>query len=231
MTVHEPKPATMTTDMTDATTMKTNMTSMTTTTNTTSMTTTTPATILRCLPLVAAALLAACGDGTSDGHDHTRHGHEHAAPTAPQAPTGTFPAALFTEPSAGEPAGVGVMKPKAAQGDRVLIVGRIGGSEQPFLADRAMFSLVDPSVKLCGEGDPADDHCKTPWDFCCEPRENLRRMSVSIVANGADGAPIGHTLLGQGGLKPGSRVVVEGTVATVGPDGAATIAAERIVAR
>jgi hypothetical protein len=56
-------------------------------------------------------------------------------------------------------------------------------------------------------------------------------MSVSIVANGADGAPIAHTLLGQGGLRPGSRVVVEGTVATVGPDGAATVAAERIAAR
>jgi hypothetical protein len=223
---HEPTTIMMRTDMTDDTTTDTSG----TTTGSTVMTT--PATnVLRCLPLVAAALLAACGGETGDGHAHTRHGHEHAAPDAPLAPAGTFPAALFSAPTAGEPMGVGAMKPKAAQGDRVLIVGRIGGSEQPFLADRAMFVLVDPAVKLCGEDDPGDDHCPTPWDFCCEPRENLRRMSVSVVANGPNGAPIAHTLLGQGGLRPGARVVVEGTVATVGPDGAATIAAERIAAR
>ena len=217
---------TMRTDMTDDTTMNPQpSTTMHTAPNAD------PSIRRGCIPFLALVLLAACGGETSDGHAHTRHGHEHAAPTAPEAPAGTFPAALFTAPAAGDPVGVGVMKPKAAEGDRVLIVGRIGGSEQPFLADRAMFVLVDPSVKLCGEDDPGDDHCKTPWDFCCEPRENLRRMSVSIVANGADGAPITPTLLGQGGLRPGSRVVVEGTVATVGPDGAATIAAERIAAR
>ena len=56
-------------------------------------------------------------------------------------------------------------------------------------------------------------------------------MSIAVVANAAGGTAIPHTLLGQGGLKPGARVVVEGTVATVGPDGAAMLVAERIVAR
>ncbi len=184
------------------------------------------------LILASFVLLASCG-GQGDGHDHshTRHGHDHAAPPAPAAPEGTFPAALFAGDPAAEPVGVGAMKASAKQGDRVIVVGRIGGSKDPFLADRAMVTIVDPSVKLCGEDDPTDDHCPTPWDFCCEPRENLRRMSIAVVANGADGAPIPHTLLGQGGLKPGARVVVEGTVATVGPDGAAMLVAERIVAR
>ncbi|MEY4228517.1 MAG: hypothetical protein RLZ84_1109, partial [Actinomycetota bacterium] len=52
------------------------------------------------------------------------------------------------------------------------LVGRIGGSEQPFMADRAMFVLVDPSVKLCGEDEPGDDHCPTPYDFCITERSS-----------------------------------------------------------
>ena len=183
--------------------------------------------------LLSCVLLASCG-GQNDGHDHshTRHGHDHAAPTAPTAPAapeGTFPAALFAGDPAAEPVGVGAMKASAKPGDRVIVVGRVGGSKDPFLADRAMVTIVDPSVKLCGEDEPGDDHCATPWDFCCEPRENLRKMSIAVVANAAGGTVIPHTLLGQGGLKPGARVVVEGTVATVGPDGAAMIAAERIL--
>lgn len=187
---------------------------------------------LHWLILASIVLLAACGE-RGDGQDHSdnRNGQDHGAPAAPAAPEGTFPATLFAGAPASEPVGVGAMKPAAKQGDRVIVVGRIGGSKEPFLADRAMVTIVDPSVKLCGEDESGDDHCATPWDFCCEPRENLRKMSIAVVANAADGAPIPHTLLGQGGLKPGVRVVVEGTIATVGPDGAAMIAAERILAR
>jgi len=182
------------------------------------------------LILASFVLFASCG-GQGDGHDHTHTQHDHGASTAPAAPEGTFPATLFAGMPTGEPIGVGTMKPTAKEGDRVIVVGRIGGSKDPFLTDRAMVTIVDPSVKLCGEDAPGDDHCTTPWDFCCEPRENLRKMSITVVAHAADGGPIPYTLLGQGGLKPGARVVVEGTVTTVGPDGAAMIAAERILAR
>jgi len=185
---------------------------------------------LNTLILASSVILVACG-GKGDDHDHSHTRQDRGAPTAPAAPEGTFPATLFATAPTGEPVGVGAMKQAAKQGDRVIVVGRIGGSKDPFLADRAMVTIVDPSVKLCGEAEPENDHCATPWDFCCEPRENLRKMSIAVVVNGADAAPIAHTLLGQGGLKPGARVVVEGTVATVGPDGAAMIAAERIVAK
>ncbi|MBM4110583.1 MAG: hypothetical protein FJ254_04375 [Phycisphaerae bacterium] len=183
---------------------------------------------LTSLFLASSVLLAACG-GDSDGHHHADDGHDHAA--GPAAPEGAFPASLFASAPTGEPIGVGAMKSTAKAGDRVIVVGRIGGSEDPFLADRAMVTIADPSVKLCGEDDPNDDHCPTPWDFCCEPRDHLRKMSVTIVANAADGGPIQHSLRGQGGLKLGARVVVEGTVASVGPDGAAMINAERIIAQ
>ena len=48
----------------------------------------------------------------------------------------------------------------------VVIVGRIGGSENPWIEGRAAFSIVDGSLKACS--DVPGDECETPWDYCCE---------------------------------------------------------------
>lgn len=67
--------------------------------------------------------------------------------------------------------GVTAAKGSAKQGDEIVIVGKIGGSETPFSADRAVFTIVDPALKSCADGgDP--DHCATPWDYCCEDRKS-----------------------------------------------------------
>ena len=47
--------------------------------------------------------------------------------------------------------------------DRIM-VGRIGGSENPWLDGYVGFTLVDPTVKHCHE--LGDDGCEKPWDFC-----------------------------------------------------------------
>lgn len=49
------------------------------------------------------------------------------------------------------------------QGD-VVIVGRIGGSGNPWIDGMAAFTIVDPSLKHCHE--LTDDGCLQPWDFC-----------------------------------------------------------------
>lgn len=46
----------------------------------------------------------------------------------------------------------------AKDGDAVVIVGRIGGSKKPVSEDRAVFTLVDLSLKSCD----SDPNC---WDF------------------------------------------------------------------
>lgn len=51
-------------------------------------------------------------------------------------------------------------------GDNVVIVGRIGGSHNPWIEGRAAFSIVDGSLKACS--DIEGDNCPTPWDYCCE---------------------------------------------------------------
>jgi len=52
----------------------------------------------------------------------------------------------------------------ANDGDDVVIVGRIGGSENPWVEGRAAFSIVDPSLKSCAEC--GSDDCPKPWDYC-----------------------------------------------------------------
>ncbi len=43
-------------------------------------------------------------------------------------------------------------------GDAIVIVGRIGGSKKPVSDERAVFTIVDLSLKSCD----ADPNC---WDF------------------------------------------------------------------
>lgn len=54
----------------------------------------------------------------------------------------------------------------AADGDDIVIVGRIGGSVNPWIEGRAAFSIVDESLRACSDI-PGDD-CPRPWDYCCE---------------------------------------------------------------
>lgn len=47
-------------------------------------------------------------------------------------------------------------------GDEVVIVGRIGGSENPWIKGRAAFTIVDTSLKSCLE---CGHDCSKPWDY------------------------------------------------------------------
>jgi len=70
---------------------------------------------------------------------------------------------LSEEPSGAED--VIAVRNSAEDGDDVLVVGRIGGSENPWTEGRAAFSVVDGSLKACS--DIPGDKCATPWDYCC----------------------------------------------------------------
>lgn len=54
----------------------------------------------------------------------------------------------------------------AQEGQEVVVVGRIGGSKNPWIEDRAAFTIVDNSLQACS--DKPGDMCKEPWDYCCE---------------------------------------------------------------
>ena len=65
----------------------------------------------------------------------------------------------------------------AEDGDEVVVVGRIGGSENPWIEGRAAFSIVDVSLKACS--DIEGDNCPIPWDYCCET--TLLPTSTALV--------------------------------------------------
>lgn len=139
--------------------------------------------------------LAACSDKS-----------EPVARSAPL-PPGLF---LATEPAGARD--VKDIKPGAKVGEAVTLIGRIGGSTEPFVEGRALFTMVDQRVKACGEG-TAMDSCETPWDYCCEPRDQLTLNMATVRIVGPDGQPLKTGLKDVQGLNHLVKVAVVGTVA------------------
>ena len=113
---------------------------------------------------------------------------------------------------AAEPAGaqeVIAVRSDAADGDKVVIVGRIGGDVNPWVEGRAAFSLVDNSIRACS--DIAGDNCPTPWDYCCETDKlKTGKLLVKFVDDGGQLiASDARELLGVSEL---DTVVIEGKV-------------------
>ncbi len=90
--------------------------------------------------------------------------------------------------------------------------GRIGGGVNPFVAERAVFTLADLSLPPC-DANP-DDKCPTPWDYCCEPQDKIVAASVSVQVADDAGKPLKLGLNGVNGLRPGGELIVKGRVAS-----------------
>ncbi|QOJ17609.1 MAG: hypothetical protein HRU76_08440 [Phycisphaeraceae bacterium] len=123
----------------------------------------------------------------------------------------TLPDSLFL-PAAPESApGVADAKTGAAAGQPITLRGRIGGSRTPFVDGRAAFTIVGAGPAACS--DTPGDECRTPWDYCCEPRESLAKHSATIRIVDAAGQPLKVNAKGARGLRELSEIIVVGTVA------------------
>jgi hypothetical protein len=90
--------------------------------------------------------------------------------------------------------------------DDVVVVGRIGGRTNPWIKDRAAFSIVDNSLTPCSEME--GDTCPTPWDYCCEADLPDATLLVSVVDDAGNIVPVdARKLLG---VKELQTVVVQG---------------------
>ena len=95
----------------------------------------------------------------------------------------------------------------AKDGEEVVVVGRIGGSENPWVDGRAAFSIVDGSLKACS--DIPGDKCPVPWDYCCEtPKLPSSTALVKVVDDGGQIVKADARKLLQ--VKELSTVVVKG---------------------
>ncbi len=120
--------------------------------------------------------------------------------------------AWFVEspPASAQP--IHVVRADARPGDEVTVSGKVMGRTQPFVDGRAAFVLGDTTTLTpCNER--PDDECTTPWDVCCDSKEDIREGTATIQIVGENGRVVAQGLKGVKGLKELSTVTVSGTVA------------------
>lgn len=144
----------------------------------------------------ALALFASCGgDGTSAGAGSGE------APGAGAA----MPAALWSAAPLADAKEVRGVRESAKDGDAVVVRGTL----QDF-GELSTFRLVDDALEDCTEMGE-EDHCATPWDYCCADPDELQSLTVNVEFL-EDGLPGDWSLKGQNGLDRLSEVVVAGTL-------------------
>ena len=98
-------------------------------------------------------------------------------------------------------------------GDVIVIKGQVMGAAEPFVDGRAAFILGDrEKLTPCNEMGE-DDHCPTPWDACCDEKDDFREGTATIQVVGPDGRPLKQSLEGVEGLEKLSKILVKGRVA------------------
>lgn len=111
-----------------------------------------------------------------------------------------------------EPAGaksVAEVVKDAKNGDEVAVIGKVGGESQVFVADRALFKLVDLSLKDCSDDGMG---CPTPWDYCCADPDAMKAGTLAVEFRDGGGKVLATTAQGYHGLDHGKTAIVKGRV-------------------
>lgn len=135
-------------------------------------------------------------------------------PVTAQAPAEspqTSLATYFTDTAPPSPAQISVIRTTAKPGDAVIVTGLVMGRDHPFVDGRAALVLGDRTVLTPCNAKPGDG-CATPWDTCCDTKEDKQRATATIQLVGKDGRVLKTGLKGAGGLKELSAVTLTGTV-------------------
>lgn len=99
---------------------------------------------------------------------------------------------------------------KDAQNDQeVVLVGRIGGSTNPWVEGIAAFNIVDTSLRPCSEIE--GDSCPTPWDYCCDINV-LPQSTATVKLVDEQGQPVMADAKEAFGLKELQTIVAHGKV-------------------
>lgn len=154
--------------------------------------------ISACLMLTVALVLTGCGQSGTPQAEGSGEGSSEG------------PVAWLID---SEPAGalaVAEAKSTVRAGDEVVVRGRIGGRKNPISADSPIFTIMDMSVPHCGQMGE-EDHCPTPWDYCCESSESKTANAATVQVVDAQGNPVGEKLAASG-LNNLDEVVLVGTV-------------------
>ena len=126
---------------------------------------------------------------------------------SPTIPLGQY----FATTAPANPQPIHQIRTTAKPGDEITVSGLVMGREKPFVDGRAAFILGDPT-KLTPCNKMPDDHCKTPWDACCDSPELKKEGTATIQIVGSDNRVLKQSLKGEHGLKELSAVTLTGTV-------------------
>jgi hypothetical protein len=110
------------------------------------------------------------------------------------------------EPPGAKP--VKAVRKEAKDGEQVVVIGRIGGSQKPFVEGRAAFTIVDLALLSCSER--KCDNCPTPWDYCCEAKEEIASSSLMVKLVDDQGKTLTQDAQQLLSLKPLQTVVASG---------------------
>lgn len=147
----------------------------------------------------AACLLLLVGCG---GNEETAGPADHAG-TGDALPDGIM---LSSAPDGAAP--VQELKTSAEPGDEVVVRVTVGGRADPIVAGRASAVTVDAAFENACMSE--DDHCKTPWDYCCAVPEALSANMATVQVVDEDGRVIAADLSEY--FQPLSTLVVKGIV-------------------
>lgn len=167
--------------------------------------------------LVLAGALTGCEKAPSAGSGKAPAVATSGVPLPPQ---------LFLASAPADVREIKAAKQGAKVGDTITLRGRIGGSEDPFVGGRAIFTMVDTGMPACA--DNPEDKCKTPWDYCCETTEDVAAALATVQLVGSDGAVLKTDVKGKQGLSPLARIVVVGKVAQADDKGVLVVNASGI---
>jgi hypothetical protein len=120
--------------------------------------------------------------------------------------------AVIDASATGEAKAIHTARESAKPGDAITVTGRIMGGKSPFVEGRSAFILGDPSLLTpCNEH--PDDACPTPWDNCCDSKENKKIGTATIQVVDAEGRVLKEPIEGVEGIQKLSRLTISGTVA------------------
>jgi len=108
----------------------------------------------------------------------------------------------------------------------IILSGYIGGRREPFTKGRASFIVIDNSIKKCDE--KKGDNCPTPWDACCLDRRKLLQTILTVQVLDKNSSLLKGSLKGVGGLLPGKKIKVNGTINPISIPSAMLINAKQI---
>lgn len=156
------------------------------------MTRTTALSALLCAALVFAA---GCGGGDSADNGGDTPGDGAAAAL----PDGLI---LTSAPEGAQ--SIIALKESASEGDEVVVHVIVGGKMDTHVDGRASAAIIDAALDNPCTGE--DDHCQTPWDYCCTPQEVITANLATLQIVDADGRVLATDL---------SKTLPEMTVLTV----------------